>query len=325
MLVAAFLLGCGGGGDGESGALSTLPPQPRELGVTLEGEISPANVALLIAQSGYFTDAGLSVSAASPLSPVRPVPYVVTGNNDIGISHLPEVALARQRGAQVVAVGSLVQRPTTSMIWLGGSHIGGLADLEGRTIAIPGLRFQEEFLGAVLKLAGLSLDDVEVEKVGYNLLRRLIDGRADAIFGGSWNLEGTWLETRGLDPVVLPVSRLGIPQYDELVVIARPDFAKRHPGLVRAFMSAVSRGNRAAEEDPEAALGAIEQSISPPPETGGKELRAEIGATVPLLSTSGRMDPARVQALTRWMHEEGMLERALPAPELFTNEYLPQP
>lgn len=325
--IALLLAGCGSGDDGPVTAKQTeRPPETRELSMTLEGGIGPTNVGLLMTErQGNFADAGLYVAAAKPLSPVRSVPYVVTGNNDIGIAHLPEVALARRKGAQVIAIGSLVQQPTTAMIWLKRSGIGGLADLEGRTIAIPGLRFQEEFLESILRRAGLSLDDVEVKRVGYDLLPALTSGRADAIFGGSWNLEGVWLEERGLDPVVLPASRLGIPPYDELVVIARPDFAQRHPRLVRDFMSALSRGNAAAKADPEEAFEAIERSIAPPPETGGKELRGEIEATLPLLSASGHMDPARTEGLTEWMREEGMLEQALPASELLTDDYLSQP
>jgi putative hydroxymethylpyrimidine transport system substrate-binding protein len=321
-----LLAGCGGGD--RSSTASQPPPtlSPRELSMTLDGDIGPSNLVVLVADDeGYFREAGLTVLAASPLHPVRSVPYVVTGNNDIGIAHLPEVALARQRGSSVIAIGSVAEQPTTAIIWLKKSGIAGVADLKGRTVAIPGLHFQEEFLASVLKRAGLSLDDVEVERVGYNLLPALTSGRADAIFGGSWNIEGAWLESRGLDPVVLPVDRLGIPGYDELVVIARPDFADRHPDMVREFLVALSRGDAAAQADPKAAFDAIEESIAPPRETGGRELRRELDATLPLLSASGRIDSARVEALTDWMLGEGMLERRMPASELVTDDYLAEP
>jgi len=34
------------------------------------------------------------------------------------------------------------------------------------------------------------------------------------------------------------------------------------------------------------------------------------------------MDPGQVEDLTRWMRDEGMLDKALPASELLTNDYL---
>ncbi len=324
VLVGGILLaGCGGGSNEETERPSASSPPLDRLRVTLEGDFGPANVAIPMTQQDYFRDLGVLISFASPVSPVRPILYVATGTDDIGISHLPEVALARQRGEPVVAIGSLVSQPTTAMIWLKRSRIDGLRDLEGRTIAIPGLRFQERFLESVLKRAGLTLGDVEVKRVGYNLLPALISGRADAVFGGSGNIEGVWLEMRGLEPVVLPVSELGIPEYDELVVIARSDFAAEHAEQVRQFMAVLSGGNAAAEADPEAAFEAIEQSVSPLRETGGKEMRAELAATLPLLSEDGEMDPARAEALTEWMQKEGMLQQALPASELLTNDYLP--
>ena len=60
------------------------------------------------------------------------------------------MVLERARGAQVVAVGSLISDPTAAMIWLEKSHIGGIADLKGKTIAIPGLPFQKSFLQSIL-------------------------------------------------------------------------------------------------------------------------------------------------------------------------------
>lgn len=318
-LVVVLLSGCGGGEGGEA-AGSSRPAEPQDLRVTLEGYFGPANVALAMAQQeGYFADAGLFVDVAKPLSPVRPIPYVVTGTADLGISHLPEVALARQRGAPIVAVGSLVSRPTAAMIWLRRSGIDGLADLAGRTIAIPGLSYQEDFLASALNRAGLSLADVDVERVGYGLLPALVSGRADAVLG-TGNLEGAWLESRGLEPVLVPARTLGIPRYDELVIVARRDFAESHSPAIEEFMSALSRGAAAAGANPGSAREAIEQSVAPAPQTGGRELEAEIAATLPLLSAGGRIDSERAEALTEWMHGEGMLGRALPAFELLGGE-----
>ncbi|HWJ42072.1 MAG TPA: ABC transporter substrate-binding protein [Solirubrobacterales bacterium] len=284
--VAVLLLaGCGGRTGADTGAEFHRPLKIRELAMTLDGYYGPQNVAVLMAANeGYFNDLGLYVSANTPLSPVRPIPYVVTGIDDIGISHQPEVELTRREGAPIATLGPLVEGPTAAMIWLEKSKVGGIAGLEGKTIGIPGLAFQGRLLGRILARAGLTLGDVEVEKLGYDLVPALVAGRVDAIFGGSANLEGVELEARGMEPVITPVESLGVPSYDELVVIARDDLVEEEPDLVRDFMSALYRGSAAAVEDPRAALEAIEASTNPNPDIGRRALRAELDATLPLLA-----------------------------------------
>ena len=69
-------------------------------------------------------------------------------------------------------------------------------------------------------------------------------------------------------------------------------------------------GNEAAAEDPEAAARAIAG------ETSAGSTRAGIEATAPLLSETGEVDEAKLQALIDWMYEQGMIERKMPAAEL---------
>src|SRR6266480_2974796 len=48
----------------------------------------------------------------------------------------------------------------------------------------------------------------------------ILSGRADAMLGGFLNVEGVDLALRGKNPTVIPVDHLGIPTYDELVLVA---------------------------------------------------------------------------------------------------------
>jgi putative hydroxymethylpyrimidine transport system substrate-binding protein len=291
--------------------------------VTLDGHEGPENVGILIAQQrGYFTKAGLSISLFSPVLPARPIQYVATRQDDFGVAQEPQLALAKVKGTTVIAVGSLVHRPTAAMIWLKKSHIGGIAGLKGKTIAIPGVPFQKDFLANVLARYGLTLNDVKVKDVGYELVPALVSGRADAIFGGSWNLEGIELESRGLMPVVTRLQKLGVPAYDESVLIARTDRLAKDSSLIRDFVSAVARGNAAAVANPQAAVEAIENAGLGGSKLGRKTLEAEVAATLPLLSKSGYMYPAESFELTDWMHEQGMIERSPPPWTLLTDHYV---
>lgn len=322
---ALVLAGCGSKGSADDAETQATAFQPlRNLTVTLDGHEGPENVGILMAQKrGYFADARLSVSVLSPASPARPVAYVATRLDDLGVTQEPQLVLAREKGALVIAVGSLVKQPTAAMVWLKTSQIGGIADLKGKTIAIPGVPFQEAFLGSLLARYGLKLDDVEVKNVGYELVPALASGQADAIFGGSWNLEGVELKSRGLEPVVTHLRGYGVPPYDEDVVIARTDRVSQDPQLIRDFMMAVTRGAAAAVEDPRAAVNAIEEAGIGNYELSRKVTEAEVAATLPLLSTSGYMNADHATRLADWMYEQGLVKRRLPASTLLTNDYLP--
>lgn len=273
--------------------------------------------------NGYFEEAGIYVFAGIPFEPNRPVSYVNRGVGSIGVTQEPQVVMGREKGAHVVAVGSLVPQSTAAMIWLRGSKIHGIADLKGKTIAVPGVPFQKAFLKTVLAQAGLTLEDVKVENAKYELVPALLSGRADAIFGGSANIEGVELESRGEKPVVTSAQDLGIPDYEEDVVIARSGLVEKDPQLIRNFMSAVARGTSAAIEHPRSAFLAIKYAVEAELPADRETTEAEIEATLPLLSKSGQMDPAQASNLVAWMHEEGMIRRKPPVSALLTNDYLP--
>ncbi len=313
VLTAVLLLaGCGGGE--EESVEARLPPATREVRLTLDGRAGAENVAVQMAESqGFFAEKGLRVVAAAPAQPSRRVTYVSNGTDELGLAPLPEVAMAMAGGAPVVAVGGLVTEPTTAMIWLAKSKIGGVAELKGKTIAVPGGDFQQALLGDLLGQAGLTLDDVDVERVDYELVPALLSGRADAIFGGSWNIEGVELEARGAKPVVSRVEDHGVPAYEGLVAVAQTDFAAENPEVIRAFVSALVQGAAAAVEDPAAAADAIEQSPYSNPETDRRTTEAQLEATLPLLSASGEMDVERASELVGWMQERGMIPKRLPA------------
>ncbi len=337
VLVAALLAGCGEGGSGTqevtkagetlqsttaAKAAEKAPPrrEPVTVWVALDGWETAETLGLVMAEKrGYFTKAKLFVTTLSPVTPALSIPDVVNGSDLIGVAHGPQVVMAREKGASIVIVGNLVRHATAAMIWPKKSKIGGLADLKGKTIAIPGLSFQRSFLENVLARGGLTLDDVKVKKVGNDLVPALVSGKADAILGGSGNLEGADLKVQGLDPVITPVRSLGIPDYDELVLVARADRTEEAPNVMRGFARAVADGAAAAIEQPKGAIKALEAGGERNPETSPPERAAEVTQTLPLLSTDGQVSADRMQDLIDWMSEQGMIEGKLRASDLIVN------
>jgi len=325
-LVAVLLVGCGSGsGEGTAdGSGRKVAKKLRSVSLTLEGYPDAENVGVLMAdQQGYFAEAGLDVDVLHPVDSDNVPEYIASEGDDFGLLPLPEVVMARGRGMPLVAIGSLVQRPTMAVIWPRRSKIDSLADLKGKTIAINGFPFEEAFLRALLAEAGLTSDDVKVKSVSYNLVPALIKGRADAIFG-SGNVEGIELEARGLKPVVTPLQRFGIPFYEELVMVTQTKRLAGNPQWLRRFMSAVARGTAAAVKDPEAAAAAIiaARKKLELPAAKPKLVTDKVKATLPLLASTTRMSSRRATHLVEWMREQGLIQKKLPAAALLTNRYV---
>jgi len=308
------LAACGEKSDDTAGG-ATEP-----LSLTLDFYPNPDHAGIYMAQKlGYFADAGLDVSIHTPSDPAAPIKQVAAGQTDLAISYEPEVLLAHEQGLDVVAVGAVVDRPLTSLIWLKKSGVRGVADLRGKTIATAGIPYQDAYLKTILARAKLTPADVDSVNVGYGLLPALVGGKAQAMLGGFSNVEGVDLRLRGKDPVVTPVDRLGVPTYDELVLVANRKRLEEDPQKVRLFLGALARGTAAAVKSPDAATKAVLDANS---DLDPKLTRAEIAATLPLLSKRGEMDAAEWREFIAWMGRNGLISGRPSTAEVLSDEYL---
>lgn len=320
---ALLLLGCGGSGDESTAGETARAGEPqgnlKKLQLSMEGYASPPDAGILLADRlGYFADAGVNLTIIGAIRPEYSIEYAAAGTSDVVVTQLPEVVRADAKGAQIVALGSLLTAPAVAMIWLPDSGIKSVADLRGKTIAVPGAIYQEAFLEYVLEGAGLTLADVKLKVVRHNSVQALTSGRADAAFGASWNVDGAALESRGLKPVITTATDLGIPDYEELVLTTRRDSFEKDPELYRRIVEEISRGAVAVEEDPEAGSEAIVDKtleLAPP-----KPTLAGVEATAPLLSKTGEIDRAKLKGLIEWMYGQGMIERRVPVSRLIAAE-----
>lgn len=320
LALAVALAACGEKSEGGSA-------ERESFSLTLDFYPNPDHAGIYMAQKlGYFEEAGLDVSITAPSDPAAPIKQVAAGRTDLAISYEPEVALAHDKGLDVVAVGALVNRPLTSMIWLKKSGIKGVADLKGKTIATAGIPYQDAFLKTILARVHLTPEDVKSVNVGFGLLPALVSGSAQAMLGGYTNVEGIDLRERGKAPVVTPVDKLGVPTYDELVLVANRSKLEEDPEKVRLFLAALERGTQAAVENPGAATKAVTEAN---PDLEPKLTAAEVKATLPLLGARvegkpyGYMDPQQWEAFAGWMRDNELIGSLPQTSELLDNSYLP--
>jgi putative hydroxymethylpyrimidine transport system substrate-binding protein len=320
--LALFAAGCGEKEEDLDGA------GLEQLDLALDFYVNPDHAGIYTAQeNGYFKRAGLRVTPRVPSDPSAPIREVAAGRADLAISYEPEVLLAREQGLDVVAIASLVDEPLTSLISLPEGGIAKPADLRGKTVATAGIPYQADYLETILSGAGLSASDVRQVDVGLNLLPVLLGGQADAILGGFRNIEGVDLAKRGANPSVVPVNQLGVPNYDELVLVAQGSRVEEDPEALRLFIGALAKGTKDAVADPAAATRAVLAAGD------GLEpdlTRAEVEATLPLLAATpgesyGQLDAEEWGLFASWMTENGLISGVPETADVLTNELLPAP
>jgi putative hydroxymethylpyrimidine transport system substrate-binding protein len=168
---------------------------------------------------------------------------------------------------------------------------------------------------------------VRVVNVGFNLIPAMVSGKVDATLGGFWNYEGVQLQLQRRRPVVIPVDRAGVPTYDELVLVVREGDARARGQDLRAFLQALSRGERVIRANPATAAAlVVKANPSLEPKLQLESIRRTLPAALPTDSSKpfGWQDPTAWAAFGSWMFSHHLLQHepggGLPP---FTNEFLP--
>ncbi len=275
---------------------------------------------------GEFAEVGLEVRPRTPPDPSAPLKLLAAGKADLAISYEPELLLARDKGAPLVSVGALVQAPLTSLVSVGAAGIKSPADLRGKTVGTSGIPYQAAYLDTILRRAGVPPASVKRVDVGFNLVPAMLSRKVDATLGAFWNYEGVQLAQEGRRPRILRMERLGVPTYNELVLVARrEDLRTRGPEL-RRFLAALGRGYARARENPGMAVDAL---VAANRDLESDLQLASVKATMPVFFPTdsskpfGWQDAAAWDAYGRWMLANGLLSKPPDASRALTNEFLP--
>jgi putative hydroxymethylpyrimidine transport system substrate-binding protein len=319
---AVALAGCGNKHD------VTSAPAAKSFTVMLDFFPNADHAALYSGIAhGYFRAAGLDVKPEAPADPSEPLKLLAAGKVDMAISYEPELLLARDAGLKVVSIGALVQRPLTSIIALPGSHVKRVADLAGKRVGTAGIAYQAAELRTALAHASVRASAVHEANVGFNLVPAMLSKQVDATLGGFWNYEGIQLRLAHKHPVVIPVDQAGVPSYDELVLVVRTGEARKRGQDLRAFLQALTRGERDVRADPAAAAAELVKASPTLERTLQLEsIKQTLGAAMPTDQSKpfGWQQPEAWATFARWMFSNKLLRNdpgvGLPP---YTNEFLP--
>jgi putative hydroxymethylpyrimidine transport system substrate-binding protein len=274
---------------------------------------------------GDFEKAGLNVHIQVPSDPALPLKLLEAGKTDVAISYEPEVMLARNRGEALVSVAAIVQEPLTSIVSIGSKHIRTAADLRGKRVGDAGIPYQHAFLTTILSRAHVPTGSVKEINVGSNLIPAMLSGRVGATLGSYWNYEAIQLQRMHKHPKVIRMDQVGVPAYDELVVVARKSTVVDHPDELRRFVQALARGYESVRSDPSAA---VDNLVKANPGLDARFQLASVKATLPEFFPTDSSKPwgwqsaSQWNAFGQWMLDQHLISNPNAVADASTNELL---
>jgi putative hydroxymethylpyrimidine transport system substrate-binding protein len=322
--VVAAALGLASCGE-QKDTLSASSGSAQTLRVMLDWFPNADHVGLYQALAeGDFRRAALNVHVETPSDPATPLKLLAAGKIDVAISYEPEVLLARNQGEPLVSVGAIVQKPLTSIVSIGSKGITSPAQLRGKTVGDAGISYQHAYLSTILKRARVPDGSVKEVNVGSNLVPALLSRRVDAVLGAYWNYEAIQLAQKRKNPHVIHMDQVGVPPYDELVLVVRRATISDHPDAIRRFVQALARGYTAVRRDPTAA---VQNLVKASPGLDPKLQLASVKATLPVFFPGGThpwgwQDPARWNAYGEWMLRNHLISNQSAITDASTNELL---
>jgi putative hydroxymethylpyrimidine transport system substrate-binding protein len=234
---------------------------------------------------------GVRLEIRKPAGGPDALKLVTSGRVDLGVLDIHDLAIAREQGADLVAVGALVGRPLAALIARPG--INRPRDLEGRTVGVSGLPSDPAFLRAILDHDGADYKRVRQVTIGFSAVSRLLTRRVDAV-PAFWNAEGVALRRRGLAVQEFRVDDYGAPPYPEVILMTARRTLAQHRDRLRRALTAIERGLGDTLADPEAAAREIARAA----ETRDVGLiRAQMRAVAPVFARDLRLDR---EVLEQW-------------------------
>jgi len=287
------VVGCGGSGGSSTDEITLA------LDFTPNAVHAPIYAAV---REGLDRRHGIRIRIRPPGPAPDSLKLLEAGKADVAILDIHDLGLARERGADVVGVGALVQRPLAAII--ARRDVGRPRDLEGRRVGVSGLPSDPAVLRAVVSNDGGDARRLRQVTIGFAAVPSLIQGKVDAV-PAFWNAEGVVLRRRGVPTREFRVDDYGAPRYPEVVVFTTRRILASRRGDVDAVVAALRDGVRSVLRDPEPAVQDVARASGAEPGL----VRAQLDAVSPALRPPLRLNRRALEGWASWDARFGILKR----------------
>jgi len=310
-LAGVAVAGCAGTGGGRG---SDRPEQAATLLLDFTPNAVHAGIYATLARD-FDGAEGVDLTVREPSSSTDAVKLLSSGRVRFAILDIHDLALARERGSDLVGVLAIVQRPLAAVIAAPG--VRSPRDLEGRRVGVTGLPSDDAVLDAVVAGAGGQPRQVKRVTIGFNAVGALLSRRV-AGATAFWNVEGEALKAKRPGTRVFRVDDFGAPPYPELVLATERTTLRDDPAVVRATVAALRRGYQEALTDPEFGVGALVDATKG---LNRAQTQKAFEVVAPALTSGPRgfgvLDRARLTAWGRWEAKVGITKRPVDPAKTF--------
>lgn len=277
-------------------------------------------------EQGFYKDEGIDLTISEGRGSGVAVQIIGAKSDTFGFADVSTLILAVAKDVPVKSVASILNVNDAGIISLEGSNIRTAEDLKGKRIAVTAGDSATATFPAVLKVNGLTRDDITIIQVDAAAKPVMVmEGQADALLGGLSD-QPFLMQEKGFNTEAVTFAELGVSLLG-FAVIANDDTIEENPDLVRRFVKATSRAWEAARANPESVMSAL-HTVNPDfnLERGLKQLNVML-ALMDTPSTAG--NPAGFHAEKDWADQIELLkqyrglETDLPATAFFTNDFIP--
>ena len=304
-LLAAAVLGFAALG---CGSASPTGPQQSDANLLLDFAPNAIHAGIYSALARTFDQGeGVRLHVRAPTAGSDSVRLLDSGRVDFALLDIHDLAIARERGQDIVGIMAIVQRPLASVIAAPG--MSSPRQLEGRTVGVTGLPSDVAVLRSVVAGAGGDPRRVKRVSVGFDAVSALLARRVAAATA-FWNDEGVTLRLRHPGFHAFRVDSFGAPSYPELVLCATRASLRDDPGRARAVVRALVRGYGVTLTDPEGSAADLESRV---PGLDRKLVAAELAAEQSSFlapdGSFGQLDLGRLRAWAKWEATFGIVRR----------------
>lgn len=299
----------------------------KKVTVILDWTANTNHTGLYVAkEKGYYKEAGLDVEIVEPAEGSS-LQLVAAGKGDFAVSYQEDFtyALTADTKLPLKAIAAIIQHNTSGYTSPKSKGIETVKDFEGKVYGGYGGPSEDAILETVMKEGGADPSKLTSVVVGdedfFMATKNNID--FELTFEGWTNVEA---RLRGEDVNFIPLRELNENlDYYTPIIASSTKVLSEDSEMVTKFMEATTKGYEFAIENPEesaevlvAAVPGIDKELAVESQ---KYLADKYKADA---NKWGEMKDSVWNNYTKFMLDNKLISRDLPASEAYTNEYLPK-
>jgi putative hydroxymethylpyrimidine transport system substrate-binding protein len=272
---------------------------------------------------GFDRAAGVRLHVIIPSASTDSIKLLQAGRVTFAILDIHDLAIARERGTDLVGIMAIVQRPLASVI--AAPAVQSPRELDGRTVGITGDPSDTAVLDSIVAGAGGHPDQVHTVTIGYNAVVDLLAGRVAAATA-FWNDEGVTVKHARPGFHIFRVENYGAPPYPELVLCTTASLLRRDPELARSVVRALVTGYQFTLRHPAQSAADLQSQV---PGLDPSQVDTQLGALLPAFrgpdGQVGELDTATLRRWAVWEARFGIVKRPPDVAQTFAAGFVSAP